>query len=84
MSESHSGKSVSAEIYINASKIGNTNIRSSIVTILDTETGLTATNDSISQVAKAINSTVSNILRLLYRKNPDKPFRGRYIITIQR
>jgi hypothetical protein len=80
------GQSYSAETRarMSAAKIGSTNVRSSIVTIHDTETDLTTTQISISHAAEDIYTTVSNILRFLHRKNPDKPFRGRYIITIHR
>jgi hypothetical protein len=69
---------------ISAAMFGKSNKPTISVTILDIETNITTTYDSLIQAAKAIESNPSNIFRLTRRQDSAKPFRGRYIITIHR
>jgi group I intron endonuclease len=54
------------------------------VTILDLETNITTTYDSLTKAAEAINSNTGSLWRLFKRKDPNAPYRGRYIIKINR
>lgn len=65
-------------------KLGHKNNPTIPVTILDLETSITTTYDSIDKAALAINSHTKSLWRLSHRKNPNAPYRGRYIITIHR
>jgi hypothetical protein len=66
------------------SRIGNTNAPSISVTILDLSTGETSVYPSIWEAARSLNTDATALSRLSLRKNPDKPFRNRYIINIHR
>ena len=69
---------------LSTAMFGNTNAPSLAVTILDIETNITTTYDSLSKAALAINSNYSTLASLDKRKNPTAPFKSRYIVTIHR
>jgi len=64
--------------------LGKANKSSLSVTIFDIQTSITTNYTSMRQAAKAINSDFGVFSKLEKRKNPDKPFKNRYIITIHR